>query len=522
MTRIRVLAVAALCAVLVLGSCGFGPVEQMGSVTLSLPAAGAKVLGDSIEVYRISVFVGQDVIKEERVEATGTTQTISLTEVPVGSCTFLVSRGEEEIASGDFYPTHSGELTVTIIPGENDPGDVTLYPVPFTAAADMRGETVNGLVVASDGTVAVSTPDKLYTLTYDSETGTFSAAADGPAVGPEINSLSLGKVFGETDGFVERVFVNTTWTLETGGGILPWDLGVAATGEAALDEDFTAAFDSVPGEAADAIRSNSDPVSVLRSGTYAYDAEEGETDWIAVYFQRDGGLGGIFLTRDEWDNVAGDQPPETWPWIVDQIDLSAQLGELLAEGEEPVLDFLVIEDALYMVSKLFTFKLSSELLDVFSESSSDEIMEQLLDPESGYVGFAPGESLPLIRSLGYDGTRVYVGTENGLWYGNASESRGEFVVPGSLTTEPVSGTRGRVITRIAVSPSGDYVAFVSKRSGVQRVNVLDTALFETTSYQALHGIPGTAFSQLWWLSDEVLLVAGNRGLAALSLAAEAE
>jgi hypothetical protein len=293
-----------------------------------------------------------------------------------------------------------------------------------------------------------------------------------------------------------QVWVNGSWSLSGGGGILPWT--GAAPGS--LDAAFVDGFDDDLNWAG-----SQDPFTVFDSGAYFRNEAADTDDLLAIFYRRSGGIGGVAITRLE------SAVPADWSWVMDQIDLAAQMGEALPAGTEPILDFAVGEDALYVVSAITTLKVSEELMNNETAAASDFFT-------SPYVGFAGGVADPIVSvALATAADTVFLGTENGLWTGATSSVDGDFFEAGSVP-DRIDATAGYAVRTIEVSADGAYVAFINERAGSpDTLVVLDVAGESLVAYASMEGLPGEDLHSLSWLGT-TLLVAGSGGLAALDVA----
>jgi hypothetical protein len=471
---------AALVALLLAG-CGLGSGATGGSMSFSF-SPSARALGEG-ESYRVEVYYGSDLYTAKEASTDGD---IVFDALPTGRATVFVAKGSG--AGAGFVASRSGSFDTTIVPGDNSPASVTLSPVPFAAAGGLAGVGVSSVVTLAGEVFAATGAGTLHRTTYAA--GAFSAVTDGPTVPAGMSSLSLdvAPYFAEA-GFESQVWVNGTWTPGTPatGGILPW------VGDA-LDADFASGLMTAPW-----VGGVPSAFTVLRSGSYSV-----SDNGLAIFYQRNGGLGGVYVTRAE----AGDR--SGWHWITNQIDLTAALGELGA-GQEAILDFTASRDAAYLVTAITTLRVSAGLL-----SLSGLDVQTVLGSE--YVAFATGIESPIIAvavSPG-DPDTVYLGTDNGLWMGPAGSS--SFFFAEGSTPEVIGETIGYRVATVSVSTGGSYVAFVSSRAGSPDTLVVMPAASpeRLRAYHRLEGLPGTSLSALAWLDDGTLLVAGSGGLAALA------
>jgi hypothetical protein len=455
--------------------CSLGSGTNTGSIRFAFsPAARALSAGQS---YRVEVYYGSDLY----------TSSDFLPDVPVvldlptGQATVYVAQGS---GSGDaFVATKFGSFDITIVAGDNAAGPITLADVPFHMAPNVTGVSS---VAALAGQAYAATAAGLKLASYG--TGGFTVT-DGPTVptGVTVTSLSVAPYFSGTAGFDSQVWVNGTWSPDAGGGIMPW-VGTA------LDTTLTGGF----GVAANWSGTPA-AFTVQGSGSFTVTGPTAADDGLAIFYNRNGGIGGVYVKRSEIGAKA------TWPWIMDQIDLTAALGGTVPAGHEPVLDFVTSKDALYLVTAFTTLKMSQGVLTAGIDAQS------LLD--STFVSFATGIPASIISIAVHEsdaGTgTVYLGTESGLWTGATSSVAGSFFT-GNPTL--VSGTSGYAIRKIVVSPAGAHVAVISSRG-----EGADYLVVDGTVYRTLQGLPGTSLTSLAWLDDTTLLVAGSSGLAALNV-----
>ncbi|MBN1686120.1 MAG: hypothetical protein JW852_05670 [Spirochaetales bacterium] len=481
--------ILALAAVL-FASCAAGTLvdSPTGSISFAFPKS---VLSRGVdEEYQVAIYYGLD---QYDAAPSISDNEMTFSGIPTGDVRIIVAKGIKE--DGFFYTDKYGQLFITIVAGDNGPYDLDLENSEFKWEDVLKGEDVNGLAELDD-VLYVSTADTLKKVTYIA--GALTADA-GPEVPPEmaVNSVSVGKVY--EDGVVKpQVWVNGTWTAAAaGGGIMPW----VGSG---LDPDFASGFGNPlnrEGEiAAD--------FEVTYSGAFEVPGEKG----LALIFQRDGGMGGVYLTesdfsapRDEWDD---------WPWIVDEINFAELLSDVVEEGTEFIRDIKVSPEfsAAYIVTSILTMKISEDFIsgDIVFDSA-DAILN------SNAVAFAPylGSSVVCMELSGSgDGETIYVGTENGLYSGLASSESGEFF-EGSPTL--VSGTGGYFISLISVSPpDGDFVAFTARRgTNPDLLIIVDTESDAIVDFRGLQGLPGTRLSNLVWLDGNILAVSGDHGLTVM-------
>jgi len=478
---LSLVAVAATAAIVLTGCM----VSSGGAGSLAIRFGSARALSAG-ESYRVDVYYGRDRFTTQ----TSPTPEIIVNDLPTGMATIYVAVGAG--VGEAFVASRTGRIDLNIAAGDNQPDGLALSPVALDADTSAGTGAVTS-VVASGGLAYAYTAAGL-------RSGPFGSLTDGPALPAGLTdvSLSLGRFFdGGTGSSVEQVWVNGSWTPDGEGGIIPW------TG-ASLNLAFTDGFD---------LQSNWDGTregfSILRSGAFFVNSSIADSgDGLAIFYQRNGGIGGVWTKRSEQGTVAN------WPWIMDQIDLSAELGSVLPAGQEPIVDFALGTNALYLVSSFTTMKISEGAIDPSNNVAAQDLFD------SPYVGFAEG--IPdAIVAIGLDLSplsRVYLGTADGLWKGTTStDSQSFFSVDGPATK--VAATAGYGIRNIAVSADGKHVAFITERVGCpDSLAVIIEATGDVVTYRSMEGLPGETLNALTWLDADTLLVAGNAGLAKLDVA----
>jgi len=483
--------------VILFGSCGLGSLADTstGSITFAFPAdALSRGITDT---YKVVIYYGLD---RYDVAPTVADNELTFTAIPTGDVRIIVARGTLG-TDGFFYTKDYGQLFITIVAGDNGPYNLDLEPSEFVWVddADLKGANVNGLA-ALDGTLYVSTS----ALLKEVEISFGGGVIDGPAVpaGVTVNSLSMGKAYNvNTEAFDPQVWVNGTWSEASGGGIMPWMDGY-------LNESFSSGFGN-PEHRQDGVLSS---LSVSYSG--AFEAADVSGDGLAIMFQRDGGIGGVYLHTPEL--VEPDY--YGFPWIVDEINFDELLSDVAAEGTQFLKDFVVSpsSSAAYIVTSLMTVKVSE---DIITSDTALTSADQILSSDS--VAFAPylgSDNVCIDLGGRASAEKIYVGTKNGLYSGDASATASEFVDgSGSLVT----GTAGYSVKLIAVSPDpGTMVAFVANRgTNPDLLIIINNNTGAVADFRGLQGLPGTRLSNLVWLDGETLAVSGDHGVATIDAGA---
>lgn len=452
----RILA-AAIIAFIVLISCYFQGDSSTGSITIDVQAAGAKAIGDidtydTARVYLLSGntdlgnalfdFGGGQIYAQVAIENGKAT----VQGAPVGRWNVLLALGSLEGPGGDvFYVQKYGESGATqILSGVSNEVAITLSVNPFTTAEELFDKDVVG--VAKLGTsVYAAEPGALHGYTDAGFSSYFTPLGSFP-VGHVVNSLSPG---------LDAIRADVLY-LNTSEGIVTYD-------GSSYDDTFSSGLGAV---------------SVLDAGAYVYGSVALNT---VVYFQRDGGLGGVLLDTLPYD------------WI--DVDLSDVITG------QPVLDFEIVDDPLdcvFFVTKLGAFALATELLD---GHTADEVFDLAV-----FFNNIDG-TFYSIRSLGYDpsaGGTMYLGTDDGAYKGTpAAPPAATFA-----SLSPVPGTAGMAIDKVEVSLSGAYVAFLSN------LNLYVSNGTDMVKIPFHGGLPGRVRRMTW--DGNVLLIAGSTGLVSLN------
>jgi hypothetical protein len=476
------IALVAAVAALVAAGCAAGGVgTQTGNLTFRF-AASARGAGDS---YRIEVYYGDARMPAATAESNASDE-VQVPDLPAGDATVYVAKGSG--AGSSFVATNVGKADVRIVAGDNT-ATVTLAPVSFTL---QLGATSVKAVAATGGKVLIAKSDDTLAA-YTASAGTLTEAASPSNLpqGMVVRSLTPARFFsGEAN--VAQIWVNGSWDPVAGGGIVPWD-----PTSNTLGGSFSAGFVNGFGTGVTPVA-----INVESSGSFI----ETAADSVAVFYRYGRGLGGIYLDRA---NTARDKA--TWPWIM--VDLTDALAGALQPGQEPILDIAVSSDAVYLVTVVTTLKLSKSVL---TDASVRADAAKLLDPASHLAAFASGISgTPTTIALTTD--KVYLGTPNGLWVGGIANDATKFFADASPATA-VPGTSGHSARRIAVSAGGNVAYVIGSSGAPDELGVLTSGAAAPAYYRSIEGLPGETINDVAWADDSTLLVAGNAGLAVLTVA----
>ena len=465
----------------------------IASISFAFPA-GALSRGIGEETYRVAFYYGQ--VSYDATPSI-TDDTLTFSDLPTGNVRIIVARGRADVDDGFFYTDASGQMYITIVPGDNGPFNLDLSASKFKRVDQLQGENVTGLA-ALGGSFYAATAGALVSGTFSS--GDF-VVEDGPPLpgGVSVKSITIGKVY-ELGVIKEQVWVNGDWSETAGGGIMPW-----YPGSPTLYLDFASGFAN-PANRQDGVLSG---FSIDYSGAFNVPNEAGE-DGLAVIFQRGGGMGGVYLLASEFE-----ADPSGWPWIVDEINFEELLGDIVEEGSDFIRDLIVSEEAsaAYVVTALATLKVSE---DVISGDSAFDSADDVFGSDA--VAFAPDLGSDIISidvNSGELDDTIYLGTENGLYAGSPSTAPGEFFKNGTTGTL-VTGTAGYYIKLVSVQESGDRIALVARLgSNPDFLIIVNRADNKVVDFRRPQGIPGNRLSNIVWLDENVLAVSGDHGLSVI-------
>ena len=250
-------------------------------------------------------------------------------------------------------------------------------------------------------------------------------------------------------------------------------------------------------------------VNILSSGSFNVPVEGGKGG-VAIFFQRDGGLGGVYLETMPTNDFG--KPKAEWPWIVDDINLGEMLDDVVEDTDDLIQDLEIGSSAAYLVSSLITVKVSDSILTSETTISADDLLD------SGLVAFAPEVGAPITDlDLDEEKGKIYIGTAGGLYVGDISPLPAEFIKDNAAPTA-VAGTTGYSIKGVVSSTLGNYLAFITKRGDdPDLLSFFKTGTTDVVTYRTLQGLPGESIQNLVWLSDSVIAIAGDRGLVAVPM-----
>ncbi|RKX81117.1 MAG: hypothetical protein DRP57_12265, partial [Spirochaetes bacterium] len=348
---------AALLSLGLLFSCYMSSSFGNGSLALHLAAdfssSSPRTLGDaSNNTARVwlldaegSVFPLSDDSEYRQANIGASVADINIENIPAGQYTVLLSVGNVD-SSNFFDVTQYGQSDiVSITSGSTAEVTLPLGPSPFSKY--LKGIELRGVKELA-GTVYTAGKDKLYKSALANLDNIGSNTATTPA-GYEVQSLSIGKVVSTGDSAI--------W-LNTNKGILPYKTVTS----------FDTSFSSGLGN-----------ITILDSGAL----DSSGSFPITVFFQREGGLGGVYITNEAKDS------PSTWNWL--NIDLSDVITG------QPVLGFYMTDNHAYFATKLGAFSLSSDIITTYNGTDIPDLMN--------YADFFPindtdGGEIPILAIAG--------------------------------------------------------------------------------------------------------------------------
>ena len=459
---------AALISLGLLYSCYMSSSFGNGSLALHLAAdfssSSPRTLGDSsnntARVWLLdaegSVFPLSDDLEYRQADIGASGTDINIENIPAGQYTVLLSVGN--IDSTEFFDVlqYGQSEAVSITSGSTAEMTLPLGPSPFSTY--LKGVGLKG-VKEFEGTVYAVSADKLYNSTLANLANIGFNPANTPA-DYEVQSLSIGKVVSTGDSAI--------W-LNTNKGILPYKTGTS----------FDTSFSSGLGD-----------ITIFDSGAL----DSSESFPITVFFQREGGLGGVYITNEAKDS------PSTWNWL--NIDLSDVITG------QPVLGFYMTDNYAYFATKLGAFRLSSDIITTYNGTDIPDLMNYA---DFFSINDADGGEIPILAIAGYKtgaDTYLVMGTEKGAYTVKLTE--GDAVH--AYTTAPalLSGTAGYGIRKMAAKSDGSYIAMLSGRDLFIYNSVAETVMH----YPFNSGLPGT-LTDLAWAGTE-LLISGTAGLVSIT------
>lgn len=476
MKRLAIIAGIVLGAML-LGSCYFMSAKSTGSIQINFGGATLKATTggttpsptpDKARIYlytyassanySLYTFPGGLNYYE-----TGYPGTATLNDIPVGQWQVLVSIGNEG-ANGSFATSSYGQSAVfTLVSGDNHGETVPTTPSPFVSSVDLLGKNING-VVTSAGTPSLCASDSgnLYTGIAGTNLGTSGALTPVTVPGYQIQSLGAYNA-----GRLSFVLVNTNQGIGSYSG---------TTFNGSFSQGLTTTIGTSP--------------TVLQSGGEQFGTTSAES---VIFYQRTGGLGGGYFSGiSPAQPPSGTSPPSPYGW--DDIDLS---GKVVGQ---PVYQFSANTDGLTYAYGFFATKLGAFWTTQSLISSGGDMSTE--------AHFFNAPLNAIIEAIGVNptGTLLYVGTPNGAYYAQITESAGSVTLGSWVALDRTLGD-----SIIAIAASSSYVALRS----AYNIYVVNTTTQATTPYPFYGGLPGRLQAMAWDSSTNTLYLGGSAGLVSL-------
>jgi hypothetical protein len=398
---------------------------------------------------------------EQPINLEGNQESIVVENIPAGMYTLWLGIGIKREENDAFNVQYYYESDIfELIAGSTTHIDAAMIECPFEKALNVLGENINGVVMFPP-TLYASGPKNLYS---------YSGVYNGPdfdvdvnfteANFPDysINSVSRGLDYTGVGTPGNIVFVNTTT------GISKWD------GSTFPDSN---------------VSTNLETTDVLRSLAYP------DGNNLSIYFQRNGGLGGVYQEAD---------PPTDW--VV--VDYSEFLKDQL------VLDFCVTDNltsnAGYFATAIGALRVPQFVLENYTEGDEFNLMSQV--NFFSIIDSGTGEEIPIV-SLGYDAADqdLYMGTYEGLFYGAVPDGTTDAITPGTITL--LGETAGKRIFMVLLNPA--YRVYVSNTY----LFLQDRGTSEVISLPFVAGLPGEISAIDW--DGNVLIISGSLGLVTLDV-----
>ncbi|MBN2536225.1 MAG: hypothetical protein JXB88_25310 [Spirochaetales bacterium] len=398
---------------------------------------------------------------------------IVVENIPAGRYVVWLGIGTKRPENGAFnvqYYYESEEFE--LVAGSTTKISCTLLDCPFDKALTILGENINGAVIDSIGgqpaqTLYASGPKNLYSFsgTYHGPDFTVTEvfdASDFPNY--SINSVSKGLNYTGTGAPENYLFLSTTQGISKTNGLNT------------IDNTFSVEL----GE-----------INVLKSLAYP------DGNNVSVFFQRDGGLGGVYQ----------DGPPANLDWA--DADYSDMLKDQL------VWDFCVtdnlegmgIDNCGYFATVLGTLRIPQMIIEDYEEGNEVYLMEQA---EFFAIKDKNNHEIPIF-SLGYDpdeitpaNSTLYMGTYKGLYSALVGT-----ITPLNGKPELLEETKGTRIYMVLLND--DYRVYMSQTY----LYLQEKSSDDVVSLPFVAGLPGVISAMDW--DGNILVISGSLGIVALDV-----
>lgn len=463
--------------ILVMFSC-FNPMEEkIDGIEIRIPSRQIYTRsGDYfIQVYLLigtELFPlgdGTDYVEQELDEEDDQNRVV-VENIPAGTYILWLGIGTK-MSNGAFnvqYYYESEEFE--LVAGSTTRLTADLMDCPFDKALNILGENINGIVINSISgqpadTLYASGPANLYSYSGNYNGPDFNVTEvfdESDITSYTINSVSKGLHYTGTGAPENYLFLSTTTGISKTNGL------------DTIDDTFSDGLGQM---------------NILMSLAY----QDGNN--VVVFFQRDGGMGGVYQD---------DQPKE---WVY--VDYSEMLKDQL------VWDFCVTENLEeivpgqdncgYFATALGALRIPQTFVEEYEEGDDvnfmtfGEFFEVKVD----------GEEIPIV-SLGYDPapapaeSELYMGTFKGLYYAEVGTTTPLNGKPDLL--DETDGTRIYIVLL-----NGDYRVYVSQTY----LYLQEKSSDDVVSLPFVSGMPGVISAMDW--NGNTLVISGSLGVVTLDV-----
>jgi hypothetical protein len=453
-------------ALLALVSCYWRPNSSTGGLSVNVSGITPKAIGDVVRIYLIAdgllFSTGGGVPFAAEISAEdGPEKTISIDGLPVGPA-YKAMVGYGPVTGGIFRPLYYGESEQFVVIPNADTAvpvwiDSIQYPyITYTDVSyspDLLGRPLTGVVEDDNGGMNAAEAGRLHYFSF-SYPDSWSLS----------ESLDLGyRVYGLSRGLSLQGFVGTY--LNTGSGIFPF---INSDGYQ-IDTTFSAGWSG-----SEDIR-GSGSLSLLAGGYIDY----------AVFFRREGGLGGAYVAFDSY--LYTYPAPSAWNWL--NRDVAG------------VTDMVVSENNAYYAAGGSLFALRPDYLRDPALPANRVDLPVPAPVQS--LGFRPYIS-------GAEGGTLYLGTTNGVWQMDVNEtSTSPYIAQASSPVQVAAA--GDSVERVAIYGSTTYhEAYLSR----YYLYIVKSGYEYRIPFFAV--LPGRATAMAWDNSyNYTLYIAGTEGLASI-------
>jgi hypothetical protein len=455
--------VAMLLAAVALSSCYWRPNFDSGGLSLDVSGIAPKAAGDVVRVYLIAdgllFSTGSGVPFAAEIAGDDySTKTISIEGLPVGP-TYKAMVGWGPVSGGTFQPKFYGESEqFTVMPNADTAVDVWTEVIDYPSygsvssySPDLLGHELTGVVEDDNGSMNAAEAGRLHFFAFSPpDSWNITESLD---LGYRVYSLSRGTALSGFPG----TYMNTD------RGIYPF---INSDGYQ-IEPTFSAGF--------------SGSRDIRGSGSFGF-SMGGYIDY-AIFFRREGGLGGAYVAFDPLYYLYPN--PTSWNWL--NRDVAG------------VTDMVVSKYNAYYAAGGRVLALSPAYLRDPALAANRTDLSVPAHVQS--LGFRPYVS-------GSPGGTLYMGTTDGVWQIDVNESTSTpYVTPASSPIQAAAA--GDSIERIAINSNTTYhEAYLSR----YYLYIVKSGYPYKIPFFAV--LPGRATGMAWDNSWN-LYIAGTEGLSAL-------